>query len=71
VAALVGPRQSGKTTLARAVVPAGSPAYFDLEDPLDLARASLRTALGSTAADGSGLPREVSGILDRCRGWIV
>jgi predicted AAA+ superfamily ATPase len=38
VVALVGPRQSGKTTLARAIVPAGSPAYFDLEDPLDLAR---------------------------------
>lgn len=29
---LVGPRQVGKTTLARAFVPAGSPSYFDLED---------------------------------------
>jgi uncharacterized protein len=35
---LVGPRQSGKTTLARRFVPAGSPHYFDLESPLDLAR---------------------------------
>jgi predicted AAA+ superfamily ATPase len=38
VVALVGPRQSGKTTLARRVVPAGSPNYFDLEDPVSLAR---------------------------------
>ena len=29
---LVGPRQVGKTTLARDLVPAGSPNYFDLED---------------------------------------
>lgn len=29
---LVGPRQVGKTTLARAFVPADSPNYFDLED---------------------------------------
>ena len=29
---LVGPRQVGKTTLARSFVPAGSPNYFDLED---------------------------------------
>jgi predicted AAA+ superfamily ATPase len=38
VVALVGPRQCGKTTLARELVPAGSPNYFDLEDPLSLAR---------------------------------
>lgn len=38
VVALVGPRQSGKTTLARLVVPPGSPRYFDLEDPVSLAR---------------------------------
>ncbi len=38
VAALVGPRQSGKTTLARQIVPPESPAYFDLEDPRALAR---------------------------------
>lgn len=30
---LVGPRQVGKTTLARSFVPPGSPNYFDLEDP--------------------------------------
>ena len=30
---LVGPRQVGKTTLARSLVPANSANYFDLEDP--------------------------------------
>lgn len=30
---IVGPRQVGKTTLARRFVPPGSPNYFDLEDP--------------------------------------
>ena len=36
--ALVGPRQAGKTTLARLFVPPGSLNYFDLEDPVSLAR---------------------------------
>jgi predicted AAA+ superfamily ATPase len=40
VVALVGPRQCGKTTLAREIVPADSPHYFDLEDPTSLARLS-------------------------------
>lgn len=35
---LLGPRQCGKTTLARMVVPARHPHYFDLESPADLAR---------------------------------
>ena len=38
VVALIGPRQSGKTTAARWIVPADSPRYFDLEDPASLAR---------------------------------
>lgn len=38
VVALLGPRQCGKTTLARQFVPPDSPNYFDLEDPLSLAR---------------------------------
>ena len=38
VVALLGPRQCGKTTLARQFVPADSASYFDLEDPLSLAR---------------------------------
>jgi predicted AAA+ superfamily ATPase len=38
VAALLGPRQCGKTTLARQLVAAGSLNYFDLEDPASLAR---------------------------------
>lgn len=38
VVALLGPRQCGKTTLARQFVAADSPNYFDLEDPQSLAR---------------------------------
>ena len=38
VVALVGPRQCGKTTLARRIVAEGSGNYFDLEDPVSLAR---------------------------------
>lgn len=38
VVALVGPRQCGKTTLARRLVSAEAPNYFDLEDPVSLAR---------------------------------
>ena len=38
VVALVGPRQVGKTTLARQFVAPDSSNYFDLEDPISLAR---------------------------------
>ena len=38
VVALLGPRQCGKTTLAREFVAPDSPNYFDLEDPASLAR---------------------------------
>ena len=38
VVALLGPRQCGKTTLARRFVAAKSLNYFDLEDPMSLAR---------------------------------
>ena len=38
VVALLGPRQAGKTTLARLIVPSASPNYFDLEDPISLVR---------------------------------
>lgn len=38
VVALVGPRQCGKTTLAREIVPMESVNYFDLEDPTSLVR---------------------------------
>jgi hypothetical protein len=38
VIALIGPRQSGKTTLAREFVPTESANYFDLEDLTSLAR---------------------------------
>lgn len=46
VVALVGPRQCGKTTLAREFVALASVNYFDLEDPVSLARlAEPMTAL--------------------------
>lgn len=38
IVALLGPRQCGKTTLARQFAAAGSDNYFDLEDPRSLAR---------------------------------
>jgi len=38
VVALIGPRQSGKTTLAREFLSTGSSNYFDLEDPISTAR---------------------------------
>ena len=38
VTVLLGPRQCGKTTLARQLVPTDSLNYFDLEDPQSLAR---------------------------------
>ena len=38
VVALIGPRQCGKTTLARTLAAARRSVYFDLEDPLDLER---------------------------------
>jgi predicted AAA+ superfamily ATPase len=34
VVALLGPRQCGKTTLARQLVPVASANSFDLEDPI-------------------------------------
>jgi hypothetical protein len=38
VVALIGPRQCGKTTLARQIVPPDSSNYFDLENPISLTR---------------------------------
>jgi hypothetical protein len=38
VVALLGPRQCGKTTLARQILPMDAQGYFDLEDPAGLAR---------------------------------
>ena len=48
VLTLVGPRQCGKTTLAREFVSEDSVNYFDLEDPISLARLDEPvTALGN------------------------
>ena len=56
IVALVGPRQCGKTTLARQIVPAASDAYFDLEDPVSVARlaepmTALRPLRGTVVID--------------------
>ena len=56
IVSLLGPRQSGKTTLARQFVPTDSAAYFDLEDPLSLARldepmTALRNLTGLVVID--------------------
>src|SRR4051794_1472606 len=46
--ALLGPRQCGKTTLARLIARSRQSTYFDLENPVDLARlAQPMTALES------------------------
>lgn len=48
VVALVGPRQCGKTTLARQISRGRAADYFDLEDPVDLGRlAAPKLALDS------------------------
>lgn len=56
VVVLSGPRQCGKTTLARQFVDTGSLNYFDLEDPASLARleepmTALRTLEGLVVID--------------------
>ncbi len=52
VAALLGPRQCGKTTLARKIAEGEPCTYFDLENPVDLRRLS---APMSTLEELSGL----------------
>jgi len=52
VVALIGPRQCGKTTLAREFVSPSSVNYFDLEDPLS--QASLDQPM-TTLQDLTGL----------------
>lgn len=48
IVTLIGPRQCGKTTLAREFLPEDSVNYFDLEDPISLSRLNEpMTALGS------------------------
>jgi hypothetical protein len=47
---LVGPRQVGKTTLARSFMPPDSPNYFDLEDP----RVEAQFAAPLTLLEGLG-----------------
>jgi uncharacterized protein len=56
IVSLIGPRQSGKTTLAQAIVPPRSSNYFDLEDLESLARleqpmTTLRELTGTVVID--------------------
>ena len=56
IVALLGPRQCGKTTLARQFVAPESANYFDLEDPISLARldeamTTLRSLTGLVVID--------------------
>jgi predicted AAA+ superfamily ATPase len=56
VAALLGPRQCGKTTLARLLVAPDSPNYFDLENPRHLERiehpmVALESLVGTVVID--------------------
>src|SRR5438094_1879684 len=68
VVALLGPRQCGKTTLARQFVPADSVNYFDLEDPQSLARltepdTALRPLKGLVVIDEIQRPPELFPLL--------
>lgn len=68
VVGLLGPRQCGKTTLAREFLPADSTNYFDLEDPISLARLenpmlALKSLEGLVIIDEIQLKPEVFSIL--------
>jgi len=60
VTALLGPRQRGKTTLAREFV-ADPESFFDLEDPLDLARLEAPFNLYRVPCRGCSRPKWVVG----------
>lgn len=72
--ALLGPRQVGKTTLARSLEPSGEPPlYLDLENPADLAKLSDPAAYLRTRADRLVIIDEVQrapGIFQVLRGVI-
>ena len=68
VVALLGPRQCGKTTLARRFVPADSLNYFDLEEPEGLARLSAGNRLARSRDWWSLTKSNVVPISSRCCG---
>lgn len=68
IVALVGPRQCGKTTLAREFLPAESGNYFDLEDPairgfLETPMAALSEAEGLVVIDEAQRRPEIFPVL--------
>ena len=53
IAALLGPRQCGKTTLARVIAEHEQCTYFDLENPVDIRRLSApHEGIGRTFRSG-------------------
>jgi|GEM_PF-1829547 len=60
VVALLGPRQSGKTTLDQSFVPAGSLNDFDLEDPASLAHLTEPELASRAPSPSTNLPCAVT-----------
>ena len=71
VVALLGPRQSGKTTLARTFVADGSLNYFDLEDPTSLARLTAMESLCTSSPMHRTGRRPITGAAGLGRGGRV
>ena len=70
--ALLGPRQCGKTTLARQFVPVDSVNYFDLEDPQSIARltapdTTLRPLRGLVVLDVIPWWNRASELVKKCQ----
>ena len=66
VVVLLGPRQCGKTTMARELVDEASPSYFDLEDPVSLARLgeSIRIRRRPAGKNSQARRRAPGGLMD-------
>ena len=67
VAALLGPRQCGKTTVARLFAEREPFTYFDLENPVDVRRAPSAPPQPAGAADARRSAARLWLVLDRRR----
>ena len=72
ITALLGPRQCGKTTLAREFV-TDPDNYFDLEDPQDIARLQLLGRCSANFTDSSSSMRfnDVPICFHSCASWQI
>ena len=61
IAALLGPRQCGKTTLARLIDERELSTYFDLENPVDIRRLSAPMTLSKDSPGWPSLTRSNGG----------